>query len=195
MTLAVVGRGFDLFAFTPDPVRAQALGLQTGALVGACWAVLCPSTLTAIRDPDDGWTATLRSSTAGLNGLWWGAWGGQIALGLGLVVISVLTTSVMSMLSGLPTPIDLAAGAGAGAAVVLSGLVASATTAWAGNVAGALVGLLAFLAGQTGTVAVGRAFGPAPVGTALSISDALRSVALAVGAVAVAQAGLRRLRK
>jgi len=195
LTVTVIGRGFDLFAFTPDAKRAHALGLQTGALVGAYWAALCPSTLTALRDADDGWSAMLRSSSAGVGGLWWGAWGAQIALGIVIVGISMVSTTVFSILSDLPVSLDLPALGSAGVAVVLVGLIASAASVWWGSVAGSLVALLTFAAGQTGTDLSMRALGPAPVGQALSASDTLRTVVLAVGAVAITQAGLRRLRR
>jgi hypothetical protein len=195
VTLVVVGRGFDLFAFTPDPTRAGTLGLQTGALVGSCWAALLPSPLAALRDPDDGSSAMVRSSVAGAGGLWWGAWGAQITLGLALTSISMLSTSVFSMLMGVPGPaLFLSAGTAFGA-VVLTGLMASAAAAWGGGVPGALVGMATFLAGQAGTDPWVSAWGPAPVGGPVPALAALRMGVLGVGAVAVTTAGLRRLRR
>jgi hypothetical protein len=80
VALVVAGRVFDLFAFTPDPIRAGLLGSQTGAFVGVLWAIGTPTALGAYRDPDDGWSMTLRSSLAGASGLWWGP-GAQIITG------------------------------------------------------------------------------------------------------------------
>lgn len=193
-TLVVAGRGFDLLSFAPDPHRASLVGVQTGALVGAIWAVLCPTTLVGVREGDDGWTATLRSSAAGSPGLWWGAWGAQICLGWGLLALSLLSTSVFSIFVGLTPVVQAAAMATAAVSVLVAGLVASAGAAWGGPIVGALLGIGAWGAGQVGGGWAARALGPLVVGGPLPAAELLRTAALAVAAIAVATAGLRRLR-
>ena len=101
VALVVAGRVFDLFAFTPDPIRAGLLGSQTGAFVGVLWAIGTPTALGAYRDPDDGWSMTLRSSLAGASGLWWGAWGAQIITGGALLLLSIPT---LAPPSAVPAP-------------------------------------------------------------------------------------------
>lgn len=194
VALVLVGRVFDLFAFTPNPVRTGLLGAQTGAFVGMLWAIGTPSALGAYRDPDDGWSMTLRSSVAGASGLWWGAWGAQMAGGVALALLSMLSTIVFSILIRAPVELPLAAVATGVLAVLLPALVASAVAVGAGGVLGALAGLASFALGQVGTFGLLRALGPMPVAATLAVGDLARCAALGVAAVAVATAGLRRLR-
>lgn len=194
VALVLVGRVFDLFAFTPHPVRAGLLGAQTGAFVGMLWAIGTPSALGAYRDPDDGWSMTLRSSLAGASGLWWGAWGAQIAGGAALALLSMLSTIVFSILIHTPIEVPLAAAATSLLAVLVPALVASAVAVGAGSVLGALAGLASFAFGQVGTFGPLRALGPTPVAATVAAGDLARIAALGVAAVAVATAGLRRLR-
>ncbi len=194
VALVVAGRVFDLFAFTPDPIRAGLLGSQTGAFVGVLWAIGTPTALGAYRDPDDGWSMTLRSSLAGASGLWWGAWGAQIITGGALLLLSVVSTIVFSTLTHSPVGLPFAALASGFLAVLLPALIASAVAVWAGGVLGALAGLASFALGQVGAFAPLAALGPTPVAATLDAGDVGRAAALGVAAVAGATAGLRRLR-
>ena len=194
LALVLAGRTFDLFAFSPDPARASLLGLQTGAFVGMLWGIGTPSALGAYRDPDDGWSSSLRSSRAGSGGLWWGAWAAQWGAAGLLVVLSLLYTTVFSILSGLPTAAPVAALLSAWVAVLVPGLMASAVAAWSGGVFGALAGFVSFALGHVGTLGPLRALGPPPVAATLDGTALLRAAALAVAAIAVTTAGLRRLR-
>ncbi|MFO0934111.1 MAG: hypothetical protein U1E39_15595 [Planctomycetota bacterium] len=192
--LVLVGRVFDVFAFTPDPVRAGLIGCQTGAFVGLLWAVGTPAALGAYRDPDDGWSASLRSSSAGAGGLWWGAWAAQfVAAGL-LLGLSVLSTIVFSMLLRGPVSIPLAGVVSAALAIVLPGLVASAVASMSGGAVGAIAGVTSFVVGQVGEFGLLRAFAPPPVTASLAATDVLRAAATGIAAIGVAIAGLRRLR-
>ncbi len=178
----------------PNGPACSASGVQTGAFLGAAWTVTGPAILGGYRDPDDGWTATLRSSPVGTAGLWWGSWGAQAGGGLLLLAISMLTTIVFGTLSGLPTSIPLAGATAGLMAVVVPGLVASAVAAWAGGLFGAVSGLASFVMGQIGGVGAFRAFGPGPVGAAWDGAELARTFALGLAAVAATTAGLRRLR-
>lgn len=194
VTLVLVGRVFDVFAFTADPVRAGLIGCQTGAFVGVLWAVGTPTALGAYRDPDDGWSASLRASSAGAAGLWWGAWSAQILAALALAGLSMLSTLVCSKFLRGPAVLPVEAIGSGLLAIVVPGLVASAVAAFLGGGFGAIAGLASFVLGQVGGAGTLRALGPPPVAATLLVTDLLRAGATALAAVAVATAGLRRLR-
>jgi hypothetical protein len=106
----------------------------------------------------------------------------------------MLTTIVFSTLTRLPVAVSVAATTSGIAAVLVPALVAGAVTLWAGSVGGALAGVASFVVGHVPAGGALRALGPTPVGPTFEATDAARGLALAVAAVAVGAAGLRRLR-